>query len=270
MIPVQENTKYSLAFRGKFEGDETIEENPRLELLLIIRRGGSAWNPPGGGAWSLPTRKIVFYDADKKIISVIYKRMLFGKWHKYRDVFYSPRKAAFMQLSFMSGNNDGVFYMDDVKFALAPDEGAININPTFSYGKYNYSGWRRKFNGAGLLELENGEVVFDTAYGSVSKTFPLSKPGTYSLFIKKKLCYGWYNAVILRFLNSENRSIDRIHIRGRNSKPKDLQKYYILPKGARRGQFLVYNTILDEIRFFRVGGEEKLNELLEAKKSKKK
>ena len=180
-VPVKDNVKYKLSFTVRGEMKETIEENPRLELILLSR-----------GNW-LPFCNIAFLDAEMKPLAWCnYEHTLpFGSHFNFTELFHPPEKAAFLQLSIQT-RKDSKIFLSDISLVPASDEGAINVNPTFSLGKYNFSGWPRRHTNGRILEKPDGKFVFDTGYGSGSETIPLSKPGTYRLYAKGST-YGGYS-----------------------------------------------------------------------------
>jgi len=249
MVPVDGNTKYTLSFRGRFEGGEPIEDNPRLDTFVT---DGS--KPP-----MLPHREMEFFDADRKRVrgrGAFASAMPFREWQSYRDTFYPPARAAFMRLTVRSPRAGLTFYMDNVKLVKTPDEGAINCNPVIGrHGLYDYSGWRRPAAGGKLVELEDGRVAFDTKYGTSGMTFPLSRSGTYSLAAKAR-GNGYNSGVIVHFLDGNGKKIGEVPLRGYKA-----PRYFILPPGVKRGAFLVYSNILEEVRLGRIGDEKKINEV---------
>ncbi|OGV55929.1 MAG: hypothetical protein A2X49_08060 [Lentisphaerae bacterium GWF2_52_8] len=241
-IPIKEDLKYKLSFMVRAETKETIEENPRLALILL-----------GRGSW-LPCRDITFFDAEMKPLGrrSHYDGCLpFGTWFNFIDVFYPLPKAAFMQLSFQT-RKDSKLFIRDISLSPSPDEGSINTNPSFSLGKYNYSGWPSKHTDGRLLERPDGRVIFDTGYGSGSESFPIS-PGKHRLYAKGST-YGGYQEIIFFFMDNNGKEISKT---GMNSTPEGIQKEFMVPDGAVRGRFLIYNNVLDELRLTRVGENPK-------------
>jgi hypothetical protein len=174
----------------------------------------------------------------------------FGSWFNFVDEFYPPAKAAFMQLSF-NNRKDSKLFISDIVLAPAPDEGAINSNPTFALGKYNYSGWPGRHTGGRMIERPDGKVIFDTGYGSGSESFPMSQAGTYRLYAKG-VTYGGYSDIILSFLGEDGKAISVTHL---NATPAGAQRDFIRPEGTVRGRLLIYNNILEELRLTRIGDE---------------
>jgi hypothetical protein len=261
LVPVKDQTKYQLTFRARQQGVETIEDNPRLGELIFNCRS------------FLPWYRLKFYDANRKEIrtDLPVLSLPFGQWHEYVRMFYSPMNAAFMQLEVNTGSaKENTLWLANAKLASAPDEQSININPTFSYGHYNYSGWS-SFNGVGRLhELEGDKTVLDTGFSATSASFPLREPGTYEIRLKATGNIRNYN-VFLIFTGADGKEITRI---GETvGKPRKISSspyvekisYFVLPKGAVRGYFLVYHSVLSEIRLTRVGDEGKYKELTKVK-----
>jgi hypothetical protein len=249
MVPVDENTKYTLTFRGRFDGGESIEDNPRFDTFVTA---GS--KPP-----ILPFREVEFFDDDRKPVrgnDAVASAMPFRTWQPYRDTFYSPTGAAFLRLTISTPQAGLTFYMDDVKFVKTPDEGAINCNPIQGkYGLYDYSGWRRPAAGGKLVEIENGKIAFDTKYGTGGTTFPLSQSGTYSLTATAR-GNGYNSVVILHLFDGNGKKIEEVALREYTA-----PRYFVMPPGVKRGAFLVYSNILEEVRLVRIGDENKINEV---------
>ena len=108
--PLVAGQQYEVRFRSLFANEETLETNPTLEETTR----------PG---WKyqyrhLPTFEIVFLDQDqnpqKKTTTVA---LPYGHWHQYQTLFTAPLDAAFVQFVFSSGINNGILYIDDIRFA---------------------------------------------------------------------------------------------------------------------------------------------------------
>jgi hypothetical protein len=250
-MPVAEGTKYQLAFRAKQQGAETIEANPRLSELIFNSRT------------FLPWCRLTFYDAGGKSVGCDSPSwsIPFGEWQDYRWVFYSPAKAAFAAFEIQPGNAKGSSVnLADRRLEPAPDEQSINVNPAFACGPYNYSGWSA-FNDVGRLHaLTNGATVLDTGFSATSATFPLNEPGTYRWFIRGSSFAPRGGPAFLVFLDESGKEAGRISERIEKPK-KERTVYFVLPKGVVRGSFLIYHSVIEELRLTRVGGEEKFKEL---------
>ena len=248
MVPVDEDTKYTLTLRARFDGGEALEDNPRFDTFVT---DGS--KPP-----MLPHREIEFYDASRKRVrgrGSFASAMPLRAWQSYRDTFYPPMRAAFAKLIIRTPRAGLTCYVDDVKLEKTPDEGAINCNPVQGrYGLYDYSGWRRPASGGKIVRLDDGKIVFDTKYGTGGMTFPLSRGGTYALSAKRT-GNGYNSVVIVHFLNGGLKKVGEVALRG--SGPR----YFLLPDGVKRGAFLVYSNLLEEVRLNRIGDEKKINEV---------
>jgi hypothetical protein len=241
-VPVDENTKYTLTFRGRFDGGEAVEENPHFD---IFTRYGSI--PP-----FVPQRELVFLDKDKKRVGGYSSGQPFRNWTEYRDIFYPPPKAAYFRLVIRSGRPEQVVFVDDVKFDKTPDEGAINPNPVIGrYGKYNYSGWIGFADAARIVEATDGRIGFDSKYGSRSMTFPLPGPGTYAFSLKSEE-NGFNYAALMDVFDENNKKVGSVSAWG-NGKPYKI----VVPPEARRASFLIYSSFVEELRVNRVeeGGD---------------
>jgi len=261
-VPVDHQVKYQLTFRGRQEGVEPLEENPRLAEMILNSRS------------FLPVGELKFFDSVGIETGVRLPRlaMAFGRWHEYRWVFYPPMNAVTMKWHIHTGAAGNSMYMANVKLAPAPDEGAININPTFSYGPYNYSGWAafNVYGGPGRLhEIEDGKVVLDTGFHAWTTTFPLGTPGTYRIHVKTS-SYVRNNTVFLIFLGADGKEVGRFGERpGRSRKEIDVNMveakeytwHFVLPKHVERGYFLVYHNMLERLELTRIGDEEMYNEV---------
>ncbi len=245
-IPVEPRTKYTLECEASFSGSEAIEENPRLELFTR----------PGARPPNQPVKEIMFFDAEGKQAGVLASGLVFRN-RTYTDVFYTPAKAVSMKLRLKSPK-DVELLVQQPRLFKTSDEGAINVNPEFKLGLCNYSGWGSPAAGGQIVE-ENGKTVFDTKYGTFSQPFPLKEGGTYALSAKFN-GNGYNTCVILHVLNEEGKNIKEISIRGNQT------SYFVMPKDAVSGRFLVYSSMLEEVRLNRVGDDSKIDELLKAKK----
>jgi hypothetical protein len=250
-LPVTGGTKYQFSFRAKQQGAETLEENPRLSELIFNSRS------------FLPWCRLKFYDADRQPLNADSPSwsIPFGQWHEVKWVFYPPRHAAYMEFEIQTGSVKGTTVsLADPRLDPAPDEQAINVNPSFRYGPYNYSGWRA-FNDIGRLhKLDDGATVLETGFSAYSETFPLNEPGTYRWQMKATSYAQRGGPAFLVFLDADGKEIGRIG--DRISKPKkELISHFVLPKGVERGYFLIYHSVIEELRLTRVGCEEKYKEL---------
>jgi hypothetical protein len=239
-VPVDADTKYTLTFRGRFDGGEAAEENPHLDQFVAY----------GGAPLILPARELQFLDADKKPLPGMNAGLPFRNWTEYRDIFYPPAGAKFLRLAIRSGTKGTTLFVDDVKLEPTPDEGSINANPVIGrYGKYNYSGWNAPSAGGKIIETEDGRVAFDTKYGSRSMSFPFPGPGTYAITAKSE-GNGYNTSIVLDLLDENGKKLDGISAWG-NGRPYK----FVLPAAAKRGSFLVYSNLLEELRVTRFTDE---------------
>lgn len=236
-VPIDADTKYTLTFRARFDGGESAEENPHLDQFAAY----------GAAPVVLPARELQFLDADKKVLpGSMHAGMPFRNWSEHRDVFYPPAKAAFVRLAIRSGKQGTTLFVDDMKLDKTPDEGAINVNPVIGrYGKYNYSGWSSVSAGGKIIEAEDGRVVFDTKYGSRSASFPFPGPGTYAITARSE-GNGYNTSIVLALLDENGKRLDGISAWG-NGRPYK----FVLPAAAKRGSFLVYSNLIEELRVTR-------------------
>lgn len=244
-VPVTPKTKYTLSFDGAFTGPiESIEENPRFELFTR----------PGRKSPVLPMRHIRFFDAAGKAIGQpLVFSMPFREEHTYVDVFYTPREAAGLRLDIASGDG-ATFSLRNLTLEKTADEGAINVNPAFALGPFNYSGWRRISAGGKIIQLD-GKTIFDTKYGSRSMAFPLQGPGTYALSAKAT-GNGFNSCVQVHLFDAKGNVL--LKVTTRRYGPRS---YFVPPKGAVTASFLVYSCLLEEVRLVRVGDENAIDKL---------
>lgn len=245
-VPVSPDRKYTLRFRARHEGSESVEENPRWDGFTAYTRV-----PP-----LVPQRELQFFDASRKPLPALASGMPFRQWQGYRDIFYPPPGAASMRLLIASGRAEITLYLDDVVLEPTPDEGSVNVNPVIGkYGLYNYSGWLNPSAGGKIIQLEDGRLAFDTRYGTSSPSFPLAEPGTYCLFARSQE-NGYNSVVILNLLDESGRKIESVDMRRYG-----VPRYFVVPPGARRGSFLVYSNLLEELRLTRVGDADQIQKL---------
>ncbi len=159
--PVKDAVKYRFSFRAKIEGPDTIEDNPQLEYLFY------EYDKAARGK-TLPGWRLVFYGEDKKEISrgfpLFWNTVFHREWTLYEEVFYPPAGAVSLAVVFSNGGNpDNAVMIDELELETA-DEGALNINPEFKYGKYNFSGCNWGKN-AKIIEYEKGKFALDNKNG---------------------------------------------------------------------------------------------------------
>jgi hypothetical protein len=239
-VVVKPQIKYKLTFNAKVIGDDVIEKNSRINLVQVASKN-ILWQ------WAVD-----FFDAEGKAIPISIQashlRLVSNQWKEYTTVFYTPLKAAYMQLVLSNRNPTNGMELDELKFGICPDEGAINCNPDFRYGSYNYTGWKEILSGGLLFDLGNGKYQFDTAYGSIGESFPLSVPGTYRLYARGS-GYGRYQVVLLFLCNSKGQTLKNIVLRGA---PEGKYVDFTLPEKTAFAYFRVYQHLLEEIRLTRL------------------
>ncbi|HUT10494.1 MAG TPA: hypothetical protein VMY42_08360 [Thermoguttaceae bacterium] len=244
-VKVKPSTKYTLKLEAAFQGDvESIEENPRFEIFTRL----------GQTSTRLPSRDIRFFDAAGKPVgrSMVYA-MPFKNRRIDQDIFYTPADAASARISLASGK--GVrLVLSQLSFAEADDEAALNVNPTFQLGPYNYSGWQSISAGGQLIERE-GKTILDTKYGSTGQMIPLSEPGTYA-FSAKATANGYNSVVIVRVYDALGKELMRSSTRRYGPRT-----YFVPPKNAAYASFLVYSCLLEEVKLLRVGNERAIESL---------
>ena len=245
-VPVAPGTKYTLTFDGSFTGEvESIEENPRFEIFTRY----------GQRSPVLPSREIQFLDAAGKTTGqkLVYG-MPFRSKRTYTDVFYTPGDVASMRLTVASGK--GVtFALRNLKLETTVDEDAINVNPAFQLGPFNYSGWKNVSAGGKIIEMDR-RTVFDTKYGSRGTTFPLPGPGTYALSAKAT-GNGYNSCIKVDVFDAEGKKLMTAVLRR-----YDQTNYFVPPKEAVSASFLVYSCMLEEVRLVRVGDENAIDTFL--------
>lgn len=236
-VTVKPATKYTLKLRAAFDGDvESIEENPRFEIFARL----------GQTSPRLPSRRIEFLDATGKSTGQpLAFAMAFRRQRTYEDVFHTPAEAATLRISLASGK--GVrLVLSALRVTETPDEGALNVNPAFRLGLYNYSGWQNIAAG-GRLVRRNGKTLLDTKYGSTGQKIPLSRPGTYALSAKAT-GNGYNSVVIARVHDRQGKKLMQASTRRYGPRT-----YFVLPENAAYASLLVYSCLLEEARLVRVG-----------------
>jgi len=244
-VAVKPHAKYTLSLTAAFEGDvESMEDNPRFEIFCHI----------GQTSPRLPSRQIQFLDANGKPTGrPILAAMPIKGRTTYRDVFHTPTGAEAARITLTSGK--GVrLALSTLKIEEAPDEGALNVNPSFSLGPHNYSGWRNISAGGKLIERD-GKTVLDTKYGSTGHDIPLIAPGTYALSAIAT-GNGYNSVVIVRVYDKRGKKLMQASTRRYGPRT-----YFVLPKNAAYASFLVYSCLLEEVRLVRVGDDKAIESL---------
>ena len=246
-VPVKPGRKYTLSLKAAFQGDvESFEDNPRFEIFTRLGQT----SPP------LPSRRIEFLDAaGKPAGQPLLYAMPFRDRRTYEDVFHSPAEAAAVRIGLASGRRVRlVLYCLSV--SETPEEGALNVNPAFRLGLYNYSGWQNIAAGGRLIR-RGGRTLLDTKYGSTGQKIPLTKPGTYALSAKAT-GNGYNSVVIVRVYDRRGRKLMQASTRRYGPRT-----YFVLPRHAAYASLLVYSCLLEEARLVWVGDERAIESLRE-------
>jgi hypothetical protein len=201
----------------------------------------------------LPSREVRFLDATGEPTGqALVFSMPFRERHSYTDVFYTPPDAVALRLCIDSGH--GVtFAIRNLSLETTPDEGAINVNPAFRLGPFNYSGWKNISAGGKIIEMD-GKTVFDTKYGSRGAAFPLPGPGTYALSARAT-GNGYNSCVKLDVFDREEKNIMTTVLRR-----YEQTNYFVLPPEAASASLLVYSCLLEEVGLVRVGDENAIED----------
>jgi len=176
-IEIKPLTKYRLSFWGKIDDQEFY--------LKDIAPNQIVWKD----TQELPTWSYLFYNLSLKWINVgaqpsFDQKIISNDWMLYQSIFYTPKDANLMKISFSNGKNPLPLLVDDISLEELKNDAVININPDFSLGPYNYSGYKFMKN-AWIKEKEGepGKYELDATEGFViGDAIPLS-PGKYSLEI---------------------------------------------------------------------------------------
>ncbi|YCM44624.1 hypothetical protein V2O64_01135 [Verrucomicrobiaceae bacterium 227] len=240
-VSVTAGKAYQLSFEAFFTGDsESIEDNPRFDLFTL----------PFQLSPLLPSRQIQFLDQSGKPVGRSLKwAMPFREKQEYLDLFHVPPTAVSMKLVIGSGKQLSLSLRDLKLEQLPADSEALNLNPSFALGVFNYSGWQNIAQG-GKLTKGDGKTIFDTKYGSRGSKFPLAGPGTYTLSAKAT-GNGFNSTAHVDIFDAEGKTLMRASVR-------DFEKpnYFVVPAGATSASLLVYSCLLEEVRLKRVGDEE--------------
>jgi hypothetical protein len=244
-VAVKPAAKYTLTLDAAFEGDaESLEENPRFEIFTRL----------GHTSPRLPAREIRFCDANGKPVGKpLVHAMPFKDRHTYTDVFYTPPDAMNARVILKSGKDLRVL-ISKLRLDGTAAEGAINVNPAFQLGDFNYSGWENIAAGGQLIERD-GKTVLDTKYGSSTVRFPLAGPGTYAISAKAT-GNGFNSVVIVRIYGPQGEK--QMETSTRRYGPPT---YFVPPRGAASASILVYSCLLEEVRLVRVGDEQSIERL---------
>ncbi len=256
-VRVKPGVKYKLDFMAKIDGKDVIEKNSRIGLIQV-----SSSN-------ILYHWRIVFFDSTGKriprAIQSNHLSLVSNEWKKYTSVFYTPPNAVYLKLGFSNSNPENGMMLENLDLGLCPDEGAINCNPEFSYGAYNYAGWRFIISGGLLFKTDKGKYVLDSAYGSTSRRFPLISDGTYRLYARGIKSKG-YSVVNIFFVDAKGKNLKQIHMR---AAPEGKYIDFVPPVKTAFAYFRVYKHILEAVRLTRIGDKSLLKKT-DGTKSKKK
>lgn len=181
-IKISQLNHYELSFYAKINEDDFF--------LGDVVFNKEVWR----NTQSLPQWHVQFYtdiDCKKRIpISGIHYRRFDNKiiantWQKYTIPFYVPSEAKAMTVQFSNGKDMYALLIDDISVAPVKKR-TVNLNPDFSLGQYNYSGYNCAHKS--WIEPEEAQQGFymDCSQGHViGDPIPLEK-GNYSIAITAK------------------------------------------------------------------------------------
>lgn len=155
-IPVEANTCYTLSFKGKVRGSDTLKNNSQLMIFFYdYARAGKGKPLPG---WS-----VTLYDKQGKKLpnprSAFFRAIIHDDYFRYTDTFYTHRNAAFAEITYSNnGNHFNDILIDNVQLKKREASKVLNINSDFSAGIYDYSGWQN-VKKAKIEAQENGKAM---------------------------------------------------------------------------------------------------------------
>ena len=181
-VPVEPNAVYKLVISAEVEGPDTIEDDPKVVDALLVRDKKKFGKPLPG--WII----MHFNEANKHFFSDITTWANFCRKGKfdYVHLFYTQAATRSVVLRCHNyGNQTNLvkFY----KFTLEKVENdACNVNPDFSAGAYNCSGysyggklWRIvEENGKALLKCNDSWVMGDPIAVKAGEKYTLTVTGS--------------------------------------------------------------------------------------------
>ncbi len=141
-FPAKGLERFILSFRAQVKGPHVIEENPHYDKLFFF----SEWHR-GRQGQPLASWKIVFRGKDGKIVrsaanfDQFFTAIMSNQMRTYCEEFYTPPETASIEVVFKNANKEDALLVEYLKFTKAESTLTLNINPEFTLGKDNYSGW---------------------------------------------------------------------------------------------------------------------------------
>lgn len=141
-FPAKGGERYRLTFLAQIQGPHVIEENPQYERLFFF----SPWTRKRLGQ-PLAAWEIVFRDRKRQIVTPaktflqFFNVVMSSRKRGYCEEFHTPAGTASIEVVFRNANKEDALLIEDLKFTRIESAPTLNINPDFSLGKDNYSGW---------------------------------------------------------------------------------------------------------------------------------
>ncbi len=255
-LPVQGDQRYTLRFMGRVRGPGAIAADMAADPEHAVQRLGAT---RGLAEWNL-----VFRDKGGQRIKPDHQRfgmkIIDAEWRQYREDFYAPAGARQLELSFSNGSKENAVWIDEVRLAPLAQE-TLNLNPDFSLGAFNYSGYGSfsvhtsydpHVRSLRLVQDRKG-WFFDCTYGYVmGDPFPAG-PGDYRVQFRARRRGARRAAVSLWYYDEAGRRSASSSIRIGGDSWRDYDYKLTLPAGTVRARLLFGDADFEWIRFVPAG-----------------
>lgn len=137
---VEQLQRYTLNFKAQIKGPHVVEEVPMYAQLFFE----TEW-AKGKKGQPLASWKVIFRDKDGKSLNTGYDQffntIMSSQMRGYLEEFRTPPETEIIEIMFKNANKGDSLLIEDMKISKVENPQTENINPDFSLGIDNFSGW---------------------------------------------------------------------------------------------------------------------------------